>query len=166
MRALAWLLGLLLLIVAGSLAAQPAPNLSGMSGDEIKALQQRLFDGACYRGAVDGRTSPALEMAIKACPTQAPILRIETGMHTATILDVAADPECHFAATASLDKTVRLWSLPDGHLLHTQRFPTDSGPVGLIYGVAVSPDGKWIAAGGVDSHFDVDHKFSIYLFDA
>jgi hypothetical protein len=79
MRALAWVLGLSLLIVAGA-AAQQASNLSG---DEIKALQQRLAAGGCYRGALDGQASGALAEAIKACPSQDPILRIETGMHVA-----------------------------------------------------------------------------------
>ena len=55
---------------------------SKMSADAIKALEQRLIDAGCYRGAIDGQTSGALDDAIKACPDQHPFLRIETGMHT------------------------------------------------------------------------------------
>ena len=46
-----------------------------MSGDEIKALQQRLAADGCYQGAIDGQASGALADAIKACPSQDPILR-------------------------------------------------------------------------------------------
>ncbi len=66
------------------------PTLAGsldppkMSADEIKALELRLTDAGCYKSAIDGQMSTALEHAIKACPNQRPILRVETGMHTAT----------------------------------------------------------------------------------
>ncbi|MGH6661636.1 MAG: WD40 repeat domain-containing protein, partial [Rhodospirillales bacterium] len=36
-----------------------------------------------------------------------PVLRIETGMHTAPILRVAVSRDASFMATASLDKTIR-----------------------------------------------------------
>jgi hypothetical protein len=37
-------------------------------------------------------------------------------MHTAIISRVGVDAACSLLATASDDKTVRLWSLPDGKL--------------------------------------------------
>ena len=93
MHVQAWVLGLSLLIAAGA-AAQQASNLSGISGDEIKALQQRLAADGCYQGAIDGQASGALADAIKACPSQDPILRIETGMHVAQILRIGVDRAC------------------------------------------------------------------------
>ena len=47
-----------------------ARGLADMSGAEIKALQQRLADGHCYQGAIDGQTSPTLQAAINACPSR------------------------------------------------------------------------------------------------
>ena len=82
-----------------------------MSADEIKALEQRLTDADCYKGAIDGTVSAALDAAIKACPDQRPFLRIEIGMHTAPISRIGVDDACRLLATASDDKTVRLWSL-------------------------------------------------------
>jgi WD40 repeat protein len=43
-----------------------------------------------------------------------PVLRLETGMHTGPIRAAAVDAGGHLLATASFDKTVRLWSLPTG----------------------------------------------------
>ena len=123
-----------------------------MSADEIKALQQRLADGGCYQGAIDGQASPALQDAIKACPSQDPVLRIETGMHVAPIKRDRRRPGLpRSRRQASDDKTVRVWSLPEGRLLHTLRVPIGPGNGGKINAVAVSPDGRWIAAGGWDA---------------
>src|SRR5580704_3231101 len=74
-RVLAFALALCVGAFAAVSAAQ-ARDLSDMSGAEIKALQQRLTDGSCYSGAIDGQASPALQAAIKACPSQDPVLRI------------------------------------------------------------------------------------------
>ena len=99
MRALAWVLGLSLLIVARA-AAQQASNLSGISGDEIKAQQQRLAADGCYQGAIDGQASGAVAEAIKACPSQDPILRIETGMHVAKISRIGVDRACRIGKSS------------------------------------------------------------------
>ena len=53
-------------------------------------LEQRLTDAGCYKGAIDGKASRALDDAIKVCPDQSPFLRIETGMHTAPIFGASA----------------------------------------------------------------------------
>jgi len=119
-----------------------------MSADDVKALEQRLTDADCYRGAIDGQTSGALADAIKACPDQRPFLRIETGMHTAVISRIGVDAACSLLATASDDKTVRLWSLPDGKLKRIVRLPIGDGDAGKVWATALSPDGRLLAAGG------------------
>jgi hypothetical protein len=135
------------------------------SADAIKALEQRLTDAGCYTGAIDGQTSGALDDAIKACPDQRPFLRIETGMHTAMINRIGVDAACSLLATASDDKTVRLWSLPDGKLKRVVRLPIGEGNAGKVYATALSPDGRLLAAGGWDAAWDKTGKHSLTLVD-
>jgi WD40 repeat protein len=136
-----------------------------MSADEIKALEQRLTDAECYKGAIDGQRSAALDEAIKACPDQRPFLRIETGMHTAPIRAIGVDAACGLLATGSDDKTVRLWSLPDGKLKKVIRLPIGEGEAGKVYATAMSPDGHWLAAGGWDARWDKTGKMSLMIVD-
>jgi hypothetical protein len=143
-----------------------ARELSAMSGEEIKVLQQRLSNAGCYRGAFDGKATVGLQTSVKACPDQEPALRIETGMHVGQISNMAVDAHCSVAATGSDDKTVRLWSMPDGKPLRVQRLPIDSGAGGKVNVVAVSADGQWVAASVDDAHMTIDSKRGIYLFDA
>ena len=121
---------LILPLAAALLAAAPSAqsrDLGNMSSTEIRALQQRLTDGRCYTGAIDGQASPSLEAAIKACPSQDPVLRIETGMHTAAIQSIGVDRDCRLLATGSWDKTVRLWSLPEGSAAQDPEIADRSG---------------------------------------
>ena len=90
-----------------------------MGVEEITALQRRLTDAGCYTGPIDGKASATIAQAQKACPVMDPMLVIETGMHTAPIYRIGVDRECRLLVTGSEDKTVRLWSLPEGHLLRT-----------------------------------------------
>ncbi len=133
------------------LAAQPAAaqDLALLGEDEIRSLQQRLSDAGCYKAAVDGKVTPALAEAVRYCPSPNPVLGIDTSMHTAVIYRLGIDRECKTLVTGSEDKTVRTWSLPEGKLIRTYRTPVGPGDRGKIYAVAISPDGKRIAAGRV-----------------
>lgn len=97
-------------------------------------------------------------------PSELPILRIETGMHTTIIRRLVADRERNRLLTASDDKTIRVWQMPQARLLSIIRPPIDAGHEGRIFGLAVSPDGKTVAAAGWTG-WDWDGKASIYLFE-
>ena len=138
-------------IVGSAEAARAATNLTAMQPAEIEALQKRLTDDGCYSGPIDGQASDATNDAVKACPDQDPMLRIETGMHTAIIRRISGDRSCKIVATGSVDKTVRVWSMPDGRLLRTVRLPIDTKEGGRIDAIALSPDGRTLAVGGWDA---------------
>src|SRR6185436_159192 len=73
-----------------------------------------------------------------------PILRIETGMHSAGINRMAIDERNLVLATVSDDKTVRIWELPALTLVKTIRAPIGKGKEGKLYAVALSPDGRTV----------------------
>jgi WD40 repeat protein len=77
-----------------------------------------------------------------------PILRIEAGTHTARMADAAADAAGRVLVTASEDKTARIWSLPDLRPLGVLRPPIGPEQEGLLFAVAVSPDGYRAAVAG------------------
>src|SRR3989338_9661950 len=81
-------------------------------------------------------------------PPAEPMLRIETGMHTAMIRRISVDAKARWLATSSEDKTVRVWELASGRLLQILRPPHGPGEEGKLYSVAMPPDGETIAAAG------------------
>jgi len=97
-------------------------------------------------------------------PPTEPILRIDTGMHTASIKRISTDRDMRFLVTGSDDKTVKLWELKNGRLIKTFRPPVGKGHEGKIFAVAISPDGRYIAAGG-RTGYEWDSSVSIYIFD-
>lgn len=101
---------------------------------------------------------------LAADPPQAPILRIETGAHTTLIRRLVVDAPRQRLITCSDDKTIRVWQLPQGRLVATLRVPIGPGHEGQLFGLAVSPDGTTVVAGGWTG-WDWDGKASVYLFD-
>lgn len=77
-----------------------------------------------------------------------PVLRVETGGHTATIWALSVDAAGRYALTVSPDKTARVWRVADGELLRVLRVPIGVGDEGELYAGALSPDGRWAAVGG------------------
>jgi WD40 repeat protein len=102
--------------------------------------------------------------AIAQTPPQSPFLRIEAGSHIGAVPRLGVDASGRLLATASYDKTVRLWSLPDGKPRGVLRPPIGPEQEGEIYAVAITPDGRRVFAGGATGG-SWDGTFSIYLFD-
>jgi len=76
-----------------------------------------------------------------------PVLAVDPDMHAGAIWSQAVDREGRFAVTGGADRTVRIWSLADGHLQQTIFIPVGPDPVGAVYAVAISPDGSTVAVG-------------------
>ena len=102
--------------------------------------------------------------ALATDPPTEPILRIDTGAHTTLIRRLVVDAPRQRLITCSDDKTIRVWQLPEGRLVSTLRVPIGRGHEGQLFGLAVSPDGATVAAGGWTG-WDWDGKASVYLFD-
>ncbi|QPC95077.1 hypothetical protein GA829_09745 [Mesorhizobium sp. INR15] len=75
-------------------------------------------------------------------------LDLDTGGHSAQVTDLAFTPDGEDLVSASSDKTIRIWDWQSGVTLRTIRGYLGNGSDGKIFAVAVSPDGKTIAAGG------------------
>lgn len=101
----------------------------------------------------------ALAIALFALPSvfaaDAPILRIESGAHTAPIRAIASDAAGRFAVTASEDKTARVWETGSGRAVQVLRPPIGAGNEGKLYAAAISPDGNFVATGGWSRANDV-----------
>ena len=97
-------------------------------------------------------------------PPTDPILRLENGRHTAQIRRIASDARGRWIASASDDKTLRLWDAGGGALLRTFRLPIGDGDEGKLYAVAMDPQGDWIAAGGWTDVWG-GNTAAIYLLD-
>jgi|JI9StandDraft_1071089.scaffolds.fasta_scaffold02056_2 WD40 repeat protein len=114
-----------------------------------------------------------------------PYLRIETGMHTSMIRRISIDAKQKILATASDDKTVRIFALRHTNsdvigqgdkgimgslsnhnppeLLRVIRPPLGDGDEGKLYAVALNPEGTILATGGWTSKDGLSN--SIYIFD-
>ncbi len=91
-------------------------------------------------------------------------LRLNPTIHTEMInrMDISGN----LLATASDDKTVRLWKLPQGRLTKILRPSIAPGNEGKLFAVALSPDGTLAATGGwTKGDYRGFGNHNIYIFD-
>jgi hypothetical protein len=97
-------------------------------------------------------------------PPDTPFLRVEAGAHTAPVNRLAVDAAGTLLATASDDRTIRLWRLPEGTPAGVLRVPIGDEAEGELYAVAMTPDGRRLFAAGFTG-FAWDRSFGLYVFD-
>ena len=131
-----------------------APRLIAKLAAITAAQLARLALTACALGAMPGHAQQ-----VTAQTAEAPVLRVDTGAHSAAIRALATDAQARYAVTASEDKTARIWDLSNGRLLQTLRPPVGTDNVGKLFAAAITPDGAVVAVGGWSADNDV------YLFE-
>lgn len=97
-------------------------------------------------------------------PSGKPFLRLETGTHLGKVARLAADASGRWLATASDDKTLRIWDLQTRSLVRTLRVPIGQGDEGDLYACALSPDGRTLVAGGWTGR-EWGGAYAAYVFD-
>lgn len=97
-------------------------------------------------------------------PESTPILRLDTPMHTSLIRRLAVDGSGQRLVSIADDKTLRLWALPGLVPLRTLRVPLGAGHEGQLFGLALSPDGRFAAVGGWTG-WEWEGRASVYVFD-
>lgn len=90
----------------------------------------------------------ALAAVQPAAATERPFLQLDTGGHMSLIRSIVFTPDGQRLISASDDKTIRVWDLKSGRTIQTLRGDIGEGEAGKIYALAISPDGRWLAAGG------------------
>ncbi len=98
---------------------------------------------AASREMAPPHASPATTRTVPATPLPSVLFRTITG-HKDWVQSVAFAPDGKWFASASLDKTIKLWVTATGSLLGTlqQSYAVNS--------VAISSDGTWLASAGDD----------------
>lgn len=82
------------------------------------------------------------------CAQDRPILVPNTDEHTARVNRVRFTPDGRQLISVSNDKTIRIWNVNSGQPVRVLRPPIGPGDEGLLYALAVAPDGNTIAVGG------------------
>ena len=93
-----------------------------------------------------------------------PTVALETGGHMALVRSMLFTPDGKRLITAGDDKVIRIWDVASGRTMRTLRGQIGEGVAGKIYALAVSPDGKLLAAAG-RMNFSSHGKHSIRIYD-
>ena len=94
--------------------------------------------------------------------SDAPLLQLDPGTHWAPARRISISADQRFVATASDDKTVRVWRADSNALVHVLRPPIGVGAKGRLYGAAFHPTRSLIAVGGTST---ISGRGRVYFFE-
>jgi WD40 repeat protein len=77
-----------------------------------------------------------------------PQLMLDIGGHLGGIRELTFTPDGRQLVSASDDKMIRIWDWQAGKTVRTIRGQVGPGNEGKIFAMALSPNGRWLAAGG------------------
>ena len=100
------------------------------------------------RGGKEQTLTATLGTRLQTAEEGVPQLMLDTGGHMALIRGLAFTPDGKQLVSASDDKVVRVWDWQAGKTVRTIRGQVGPGEEGKIIAMALSPDGRWLAAGG------------------
>ncbi len=112
------------------------------------AVKLRLLRGGKERTVSVTLGSRPAQFSAALPSADAPLPMLDTGGHMAIIKAIAFTPDGSQLVSASEDKTIRVWDVATGKTLRTIRGEAALGEPGKIFAMALSPDGKLLAAGG------------------
>jgi WD40 repeat protein len=78
----------------------------------------------------------------------ATFLRINPNGHMGQIREVVISNDNKYLVTCSFDKTIKKWEIETGKIVMEYRGHIGQGSDGMVYQIALSPDNKYLAAGG------------------
>ncbi len=110
--------------------------------------------------------APVGAPAVRASPSQAPVLMPGTAMHVGPIRAVAVSTDGTLIATGSADRSVRLWSASTGEALLRLHLPLGEGAIGVVDAIAFSPDNRRLFVSGLDwSSLPGGSRGMVYVFE-
>ena len=104
--------------------------------------------GFCVAHLVSAAILLSLLLGGMARAADAPIFFLDPGGHMALIRAVLFTPDGKQLVSGADDKVIRVWDLETSKTVRTLRGQVGDGNRGKIYALALSPDGRLLAAGG------------------
>ncbi len=158
---LRWLaVGLAVFLLAAIAAAWFALNQRTVAQRNAAEAQNVALVAGSHAALTDGKTDEALVLAMQAVTLDPGSARAQAALseaayapgtirrfegHTGGIFDIALSPDGRTALSASLDKTVMVWDIQTGQMIHRLEGHTEE-----VKAVAISPDGHTALSGSHD----------------
>lgn len=86
--------------------------------------------------------------SVSFCWSQSEQFFINPSGHKSQIRDVAISKDKKYVITGSFDKTIKKWDIETGEIVKEYRSKIGPGFEGAVYFIELSPDNKYLAAGG------------------